>query len=111
MNCSLIPLCTTSLLHLTFTSAIASDVDFQVSQVHLHSLLLCLCVSTEQVLQFAEPHSVKLPKDLHCLCRIRGMARFPSEADLAAFLGRLDQGHAQYAAALWRTGLRTSRQL
>lgn len=39
------------------------------------------------------------------------MARFGSEADLAAFLGKLDQGYSWYAAALWQTGIRPSRQL
>lgn len=38
------------------------------------------------------------------------MARFGSEAELAAFLGKLDQDYARYAAALWQTGIRTSRQ-
>ena len=39
------------------------------------------------------------------------MARFGSEAELAAFLGKLDQDYAQYAAALWQAGIKTSRQL
>ena len=39
------------------------------------------------------------------------MARFGSEAELAAFLGKLDQDYAQYAAALWQAGTRTARQL
>lgn len=37
--------------------------------------------------------------------------RFRSEAKLSAFLGKLDQDYAQYAAVLWQTGIRTSRQL
>lgn len=39
------------------------------------------------------------------------MARFGSEAELATFLGKLDEEYAKYAAALWQTGIRTSRQL
>ena len=39
------------------------------------------------------------------------MARFISEAELAAFLGKLDQDYAQYAAALWQMGTRVTQQL
>lgn len=39
------------------------------------------------------------------------MARFGSEAELATFLGKLDEEYAKYAAALWQTGIRTSWQL
>ena len=39
------------------------------------------------------------------------MACFASEAELAAFLGKLDQDYAQYAAAVWQKGFRSSRQL
>ena len=39
------------------------------------------------------------------------MARFATEAELAAFLGTIDQDYAQYAATLWQKGIRTSGQL
>ena len=39
------------------------------------------------------------------------MARFGSEAELAAFLGELDPNYAHYAAALWQKNIRTSQQL
>ena len=39
------------------------------------------------------------------------MARFGSEAELAAFLGKLDPDYAQYAPALWQEGIKTPKQL
>ena len=39
------------------------------------------------------------------------MARFGSEAELAAFLSNLDPDYAQYAPALWPKGVRTPTQL
>lgn len=39
------------------------------------------------------------------------MARFASSTDLQAFLGRLDQDHAQYTPALWQKGVRRAEQL
>ena len=39
------------------------------------------------------------------------MARFGSEAELAAFLSKLDSEYAQYAPALWPKGIRTPKQL
>ncbi|KAL3147072.1 hypothetical protein ABBQ38_015035 [Trebouxia sp. C0009 RCD-2024] len=46
-----------------------------------------------------------------CLCRNLSMARLGKVAELVAFLGKLDPDYAQYAAALWQKGVRTSRQL
>ena len=39
------------------------------------------------------------------------MARFGSEAELAAFLGKLGTDYAQYAPALWQEGIKTPKQL
>ena len=39
------------------------------------------------------------------------MARFASEAELKAFLGKLDTDYAEYASALWHEGIKTPRQL
>ncbi|KAL3144391.1 hypothetical protein ABBQ32_004145 [Trebouxia sp. C0010 RCD-2024] len=39
------------------------------------------------------------------------MARFASEAELKAFLGKLDADYAEYASALWHEGIKTPRQL
>ena len=39
------------------------------------------------------------------------MARFASEAELEAFLGKLDADYAEYASALWHEGINTPRQL
>jgi hypothetical protein len=39
------------------------------------------------------------------------MARSGSEAELAAFLGKLDPDYAQYALAWWQKGIRTPQQL
>ena len=41
------------------------------------------------------------------------MARFGSEAELAAFLSKLDPDYAQHALALWllQKGIRTPQQL
>ena len=35
------------------------------------------------------------------------MARFASEAELKAFLGKLDADYAEYAPALWHEGIKT----
>ena len=45
------------------------------------------------------------------VCRMVSMARFASEAELKAFLGKLDADYAEYASALWCEGLKTPRQL
>ena len=45
------------------------------------------------------------------VCRIVSMARFASEAELKAFLGKLDADYAEYASALWHEGIKTPRQL
>ena len=39
------------------------------------------------------------------------MARFAAETELETYLGRLDPDYSQFASALWRTGVRTARQL
>ena len=39
------------------------------------------------------------------------MARFASEAELKAFLGKLDADYAEYASALWHEGIKTPGQL
>lgn len=39
------------------------------------------------------------------------MARFANEAELKAFLGKLDADYAEYAPALWHEGIKTPRQL
>ena len=39
------------------------------------------------------------------------MARFASEAELKAFLGKLDAEYAEYAPALWQKSIKTPRQL
>ena len=39
------------------------------------------------------------------------MARFASEAELKAFLGKLDADYAEYASALWHEGIKTPTQL
>ena len=39
------------------------------------------------------------------------MARFGSEAELAAVLSKLDPDYAQYAPELWPKGIRTPKQL
>ena len=39
------------------------------------------------------------------------MACFASEAELKAFLGKLDADYAEYASALWHEGIKTPRQL
>ena len=39
------------------------------------------------------------------------MAHFASEAELEAFLGRLDPDDGQYASAVWQNGVRTAHQL
>ena len=39
------------------------------------------------------------------------MARFASEAELKAFLGKLDADYAEYAPALWQKGIKTPQQL
>lgn len=39
------------------------------------------------------------------------MAHFGTLAELAAFLGKLDQCYAQHAAALWQKGINSSQQL
>ena len=39
------------------------------------------------------------------------MARFASEAELEAFLDRLDPDYGQYAPELWQNGVRTAHQL
>ena len=39
------------------------------------------------------------------------MARFATEAELKAFLGKLDADYAEYASALWHEGIKTPRQL
>lgn len=39
------------------------------------------------------------------------MVRFKTEAELTAFLGKLNPNYAQYAAALWQKESRTSWQL
>lgn len=39
------------------------------------------------------------------------MVRFASEAELKAFLGKLDADCAEYAPALWHEGIKTPRQL
>ena len=39
------------------------------------------------------------------------MARFASEAELKAFLGKLDAEYAEYAPALWQNGVKTAHQL
>lgn len=48
---------------------------------------------------------------LRCLCTIVGMSRFETDAELEAFLCKLDPDYAQYALALWQKGVRTSHQL
>ena len=45
------------------------------------------------------------------ICRIVSMARFASEAELKAFLGKLDTDYTEYASALWHEGIKTPRQL
>ena len=39
------------------------------------------------------------------------MAHFASEAELEAFLGKLNPTYGQYATALWSNGITTQRQL
>ena len=39
------------------------------------------------------------------------MARFASEAELKAFLGKLDADYSQFASALWHNGVKTAHQL
>ena len=39
------------------------------------------------------------------------MGRFASEAELEAFLGRLDPDYGQYASLVWQNGVRTAHQL
>ena len=39
------------------------------------------------------------------------MARFGSEAELAAFLSKLDPDYAHYAPALWLKGIKNTKQL
>lgn len=39
------------------------------------------------------------------------MARFGNVAELATFLGKLDEDYAEYAPALWQKGIKTRQQL